>query len=140
MKDIRPAIRSLLLADATVNGMVGGNRIYPIRLPQGQRLLSIVYNRVTERAEMDMAGWAGFGNAQMQIDSWADNPDSSTQLADAIFDVMTGFKGDIAYGSNSPQSAVTVGGIMFVAGREDYDNEAQLFRMSRDYMVWFYQR
>jgi hypothetical protein len=130
MKDVRPALRSLLLSDAAISAMVGGIRIFPLVLPQGEKELSVVYNRISELTSYEMAGPSGLFVTRMQIDVWAMRTDLAIPLADAIYDKIGGFRGI--------QDDVTFHGIFMVGGREDFDN--LLYRMSRDYLIWFWDR
>ena len=137
MKDIRPALRSYLLADSTVFGLVGGVRIYPVLMPQGQFSPSIVYNRITETTFYNMAGPAGMIQSIMQLDAWARSQDGAVALADAVHDRLSGQRGTITWGANSPLDEVVTRGVFSVNAREDYDAVAEMFRMSRDYQVWY---
>lgn len=137
MKDVRPALRSLLLADPTVNGMVGGTRIYPIVMPQGMRSPSVVYQRITGTYLYGMDGSAGVQQNTIQFDSIAESADAATNLANAVHDVLAGFKGQVSYGSNSPQGFVVFQGMFRTNERDLYDGVTQLFRISRDFAIWF---
>lgn len=140
MKDIRPALRSFLLGDPTVSSLVGGVRIHAVRLPQGQRNPSIVYNRVSEGADYTNDGDSGLTQARIQVDAWATHQDSAVELADAVYNRLTGHRGTVAFGSGSPQDEIAVRGVFLQQGREDYDSTAELYRMSRDYLVWYAHR
>jgi hypothetical protein len=137
MKNIRAAVRALLLADSTVNSLVGGVRIHVVRLPQGQKDPSIVFNRINETGDYHMQGDSRLAQTRIQLDAWATRNDSACQLADAAYEVMTGFAGDVVWGSNSPTETVTIMGTFLDQGREDFDQVAELFRMSRDYIVFY---
>jgi hypothetical protein len=131
VKDIRPALRSYLFGDPTVNGLVGGARIHHLRLPQDDVGPSIVFTKITEAADYHMAGGSGLVTMRMQFDAWAQNADAATQLANAMFDRLSGAKGVI--GTDS----VDVQGIYVVNGRDDYDGVTKLYRVSRDYLIWY---
>jgi hypothetical protein len=137
MKDVRPALRLFLLADVTVSGLVGGTRIFPIKMPQGEKSDSVVYHRVTETADYHMQGSSGLAQARIQIDAWSTRPDGASQLANAVHDRLSGHAGDFSFGASSPQDVLDFEAIFQVAGREDYDADADMFRMSRDYLVWY---
>ena len=130
MKDVRPAVCSILKSNPTVFSMVGnGKRIYPVQAPQGEVDPTIVYHRITEGADYHMAGFSGLLATRMQIDFWAQRPDLAEQLALAAEDTMSGFK--------VPQDGVDIQGIFVVNGREDYDGTVSLFRRSHDYEIWY---
>jgi hypothetical protein len=137
MKDIRPAIRQILLNNATVSGLVGGSRVYPILLPQGITSPSVVYFLVTEDTTYNMRSSDNLISARYQIDGWALTADLSAQLGDACFDALSGFRGVVAYGSNSPQSTVNIHGVFHDIGRDEYDSTAKLFARRRDYFFKF---
>jgi len=129
MKDIRPALRTFLLDDAAVSALVGGERIYVVRLPQNKVEPSLVFFMVTEFADYRMNGDSGLIHARMQFDAWAQNADASSELARAVYDRLSG--------AVDLMSGIDVCGIFAQTGREDYDNEAKMFRTSRDFMVWY---
>jgi hypothetical protein len=133
MKDIRLALRSFLLADASIAAAVGV-RVYPIKLPQGTTAVSIVYNRISGGGDYHLQGLSGFAHHRFQIDAWASTANAATSLADLIRDRIDGYRGDM--GTDSPP-VVTVHGIFMADQREDYDDEAKLHRMSRDYFIDF---
>lgn len=129
MKDIRPALRDYLLADPTVSGLVGGYRIHHARLPQDQVEPSVVYTKVSETGDYHLQGDSGLGQLRMQIDSWAQDSDSATVLANAVYDRLTGAK-DVV-------DSVNIKGVFLANGRDDYDSLTQLFRISRDFIIWY---
>lgn len=133
MKDIRPALRTYLLDDPVINGLVGGGRIHHIRLPQDQVEPSVVYVKVSETADYHLQGDSGLGQCRMQLDSWAQNADAATELANAVYDRLTGARDIITVGSDF----VNLRGAFLANGRDDYDATAQLYRVSRDFILWY---
>src|SRR5262245_59747961 len=133
MKDIRPALRTFLLNDPTVNGLVGGYRIHKARLPQDQVEPSVVYIKVSETGDYHLAGDSGLGQVRMQIDSWAQNSDAATELANAVYDRLTGARDTVDFDSQF----INLRGVFLANGRDDYDEITQLFRASRDFILWY---
>jgi hypothetical protein len=133
MKDIRPALRSFLLGYSPISSLVG-ERVFPIKLPQGTTADSIVYNRISGVGDYHLQGLSGFANNRIQIDAWASTADKATTLADLIRDRIDGYRGEM--GTDSPPS-ITVHGVFMAGQMEDYDDEAKLHRMSRDYFINF---
>jgi len=129
MKDVRIAIRQMLLADPTVNSLVGGSRIHPVQLPQGQVEPSVVYFRATELEDYHLQGTSGLNESRFQFDSWAQTTDQANNLAGAVHDRLSGFRGVV--------SAVEMCGVRLAHGGEDYDTVAKLFRSRRDYFIWY---
>jgi len=136
MKDARPALRALLLSSPAVTAICG-QRIFPAQLPQGERRPSVVMNRTAGVFNYQMQGSGLLQQNLYQLDSIAETPDQADALASAVYDVLTGFRGDVAYGSNSPQSFVTFQGIFASNIRDLYDSVTQLNRLARDFLVWF---
>jgi hypothetical protein len=133
MKDIRPALRTYLLADAVVSGMVGGVRIHYGRLPQGQTEPSVVFNKITELGDYVMTGDSGLNQSRMQFDAWAQTASQAVNLGNAVYDRITGAKGNFAGDSET----LEVRGIFLANGDDSYDAAAQLYRQRRDYLVWY---
>lgn len=143
MKDIRAALRSILIADAAVAAAVStGNspdlyRIYPSVLPQGITRASIVQNLVSETVGYFMQGDDGLFQARVQIDAWALTPDLAVSLSGLVFERLSGFSGTITYGSNSPLDSMTVRAVFHDQGRDDYDNTVKMYVRRRDYLIWY---
>ncbi|RJP54169.1 MAG: DUF3168 domain-containing protein [Anaerolineaceae bacterium] len=137
MKDIRPALRALMLADADVSTAVGGSRIYPDILPQGVTLPSVVTNLITELTDYHMQGASGLAQVRIQVDCWALTQDIAVDLANKVKDVLSAFAGTVLYGSSSPQTSIVIQGIFADQGRDDYDSVSKLFTRRRDYFVWY---
>jgi hypothetical protein len=133
MKDIRSALRTFLLADPAVSSLVGGQRIYPIRLEQDQTEPSVVYVKVSETGDYHMEGDSGLGQVRMQVDSWAERADVASELANAVYDRLSGARDTVTVGSDF----VNIKGAFLANGRDDYDNIAKLYRISRDFIVWY---
>lgn len=140
LADLRVGLRAWLLDDATISAAVGGTRIYPIKLPQGQMLASIVYSRISGQGDHHMEGPSGLNRARVQIDCWASTVDAADLLARQVKERIDGYRGSILWGEDSPAEAIVVQGIFFDGEREDWDDAAQMYRASKDYIVWFAER
>jgi hypothetical protein len=138
MKDIRGALRTILASDPAVNALCAG-RIYPVRLKQGDRGPSIVYHRVTALFDYEMDGPSGLVQSLMQIDSVAALEDAATQLGNAVHDVLTGFRGQVLFGSNSPQTSITIHGIFNTTERDVFDSVTEMVALQRDYQIWYWE-
>jgi hypothetical protein len=137
--DLRPALAAYLLAGSSVAAKVGGSRIYPVILPQGERNPSIVYNRITAQGDHHMTGPSGLAMVRMQIDAWAAKQDDADALARAIKARIDGFRGVMGDGVQDV-TPVTVQGVFFDSARDDYHADAEMFRVSQDFRVWYAER
>jgi len=140
LADIRFGLVDLLTSNSSINAIVQG-RIYPVNMKQGETRDSIVYTRISEFEGYHMVAPSGLVSARFQFDAWSKSTDSAQVLADLVKEQLGGFAGQIALDANSPSTDyVNVRGIFLVNGRDDYDPEAQMHRMSRDYFVWYADR
>lgn len=143
MKDLRPAFRALLLSDAAILAAVttsGVSRIFPGILPQGETRPSVVQNLITEGSGYHMRGDDGLIQVRVQVDCWALTQDLAVNLANLVFDRLTGFSGSVVFGSDSPQQEIVVRGVFHDQGRDDYDPVPKLFDRRRDYLIWYAAR
>ena len=129
----------LLTSNASINGIVAG-RIFPVKMKQGETRDSIVYNRITELETYEMLGPSGLVSARFQFDAWSRSADNAMLLANLVKEQFGGFAGQIMFDPPSPSNYVNVQLVELINGRDDYDNEAQMYRMSRDYSVWYGDR
>lgn len=139
MKDLRPGLFAFLRDDAAIGPLVtagGIARIYPVRLPQGIKLASIVYARISGQGDYVMTGPSGLVRPRYQLDSWAPTIDAASTLADLIKGALDGFTGAIGTGAN----AVEVQGVFIADEREDYDDIAQMYCVSRDFFIHHEER
>lgn len=130
MKDIRPALREFLLGDSTIVGLVVA-RVFPTVLPQGTKLASIVYTRISGAGDYHMQGASGYVRPRIQIAAWAKDPDAAVTLANAVKTRLDGYSGDMGSGSN----LVKVQGVFLLDEREMYDDQVQMFGVMRDFAI-----
>lgn len=128
MRDFRPALRTLLTQDAAVAAIVAA-RVYPIRLPQSIKDASIVYNRIDEETSYNMAGSSEVERVRVQVDSISTVVGQAATLANVVCDRLSGFRGTV--------DGVEFLGMFKAGGREDYDAGMEMYRVSRDYNIWY---
>lgn len=130
MKDVRKALRSYILGDAAIVALVV-DRVYAIKIPQGEPPPSIVITRISGPGDYHLQGPSGLISLRVQVDAWAKTADAAAALANLIKDRIDGYRGAMGTGAN----IVTVRGVFVADLREDYDDTAQLFRAGRDFFI-----
>lgn len=138
--DLRPALRAFLLGDSAVNAAVGGKRIYPLKLPQGELLPSLVLVLVSGAGDHTMQGASGLARPRYQVDAWAQTLDLASALKILTKGRLDGYAGPMAWTADAITTTVNVQGCFFESEREDYDAVAKLYRSSADYLIWFEER
>jgi hypothetical protein len=131
MKDVRPALRAFLLGDTTLSGLVGGARVFPTVLPQGTKLASVVYTRISGQGDYHMQGRSGYVRPRIQVAAWAPKADDAIVLANVVKDRIDGYSGVMGSGG----AAVNVQGVFQSDEREMYDDTVQMFGVMRDYFI-----
>lgn len=137
--DIRVGLRAYLLDDAGI-AVIVGTRVYPIIMPQGVVQPSIVYTRVSGVGDNHMEGPSGLSRPRFQVDCWAQSIDVAVTLANLVKERIDGFRGTWLWGEDSPAEGIVVQGVFYAMEREDFDSEAGMYRVSRDYFVWQAER
>lgn len=137
--DVRFGLVELITSNASINAIIAG-RIYPVKMKQGETRDSIVYTRITEFESLTYVGPTGLVSARYQFDVWSQSATSATTLALLVKEQFGGYRGQIAFDPPSPANYVNVQLIEVINGRDEYDNEAQMYRVSKDYFVWYEER
>jgi hypothetical protein len=127
--DLRPALRAFLLADAPISAAVGGARIFPVVLQQGERGASLVYNLVSEATDYHLRGPSGLVQVRMQIDAYAPTPNDAWNLAGLVKGRLSGYRGLMG--------SITVQGVFADVARADYHDGPKLHRVNRDFMIHY---
>jgi hypothetical protein len=133
--DLRPELRTFLLADATISTAVAGSRVHPVILPQGTNgpaVPALVYNTISEITDHVTTGASGLVMVRLQLDAYAATPNEADALARAVKDRIDGYRGVMG--------AVAVQGVFAENARTDYQSDSKLFRSGRDFVVWYAER
>ena len=135
--DARIGLVELLTSNVSINAIIDG-RVFPVVMRQGETRDSIVYNRITELEALTMLGPCGLISVRYQFDAWSRSAEGAVILADLVKEQFGGYRGRITL--DPPLTYVDVQLIELINGRDDFDNEAKMYRMSRDYYVWYEDR
>lgn len=106
---------------ALVNG--GSLTAYPDAAPEGVTYPVVVFQFVAGHDEVYLDGYAGLVNRLVQIDAYADDPDT----ADALIETV---KTRLAAASAFRVAAVNV------SGADPFDDDAKMYRASREFSLW----
>ncbi len=134
--DLRLGLRAFLLADNDISSAVGDERVFPLKMPQGETGASIVYTRISGQGDYHMGGPSGLARPRFQIDCWAPTIDAAVVLGNLVKARIDGYRGPMPYGDASPQASIDVQGVFMDNEFEGYDDAAKLYRASRDYLIW----
>lgn len=126
--DAFAALRTFLLADAAISSAVGGARIYPVKMPQGETGASIVMTRISSVGDHHNEGATLLARVRYQIDCYALTFGGSADLALAVKESLDGYRGTMG--------SVPVKGVFFDSERDGYEPETEFYRVSQDYIVW----
>lgn len=148
LQDFRVGLRAYLLDDATIAAAIDSGasasrryRLFPVTLPQGEVRTSIVYSRISGQGDHHMEGASGLNRTRVQIDCWAQTADAADSLARLVKERIDGYRGSMLWGEDSPAEAIVVQGIFYESEREDWEKgPPELYRSSKDYIVWFEER
>lgn len=117
--NVEQEIKTLLLADVTVSGLIV-DRLYPMIMPQGVTLPALSYQRVATVPVNDLEGSQNHEWIRVQVDCWANNYSGVKTLATAVRAAML---------------LTPIYGILLTQ-IDDYENEEKIFRVILDFNVW----
>lgn len=128
MTNIAQGLKTFVLADATVAGLVGA-RMYSTKTPQNPTTPYIRYGLQSGQSFNSTDGPSGLENPVFQIDAIADTYAGAVALYDAIRLRLNGYKGDMG--------GVDVHGVFLVRQYDlPYDEPTELSGRSADYQIW----
>lgn len=123
------ALRSMLLADAAVSGLVG-TRIYAGRLPQSHEYPAVTIDPVTEDDNNTLNSVGGLRWMRIEINAWALTYAEVNTLHKAVNTALNGSKG--LFNGIDIRSVTSMSG-----GRYFYEDSVEAHRRLRDYSVWY---
>jgi hypothetical protein len=131
LKDIRSGLRTFLLANGAVAALVS-TRVYPIKIPQGEKNASLVYNEISGQGDHHMQGASGLVSVRMQIGAWAQTADAAHALFLTTKYALDGYGGLMG--------SVDVQGVFIESWRDIDDTTANLRGKVADYIIWYAER
>ena len=139
---IEKAIRSILVADATVTALVG-TRIYKDLMPQHPTLPLLVLKKIDKRTGLTLGrDAAGMNRIRMQVDCWAADTDGVAgadivrTLAEAVNGADNqGPRGPL-HGYHGQSEGVRIKDLVLLVERAtEFEPDTKLHRVSADYEV-----
>jgi hypothetical protein len=135
---IEKGLRDLLCNDDTVGPMVGGclspfspgQRVRPILLPEGSNYPAIVYLVTATSPLTSMDGVNALQMKRFQIDCYGANAVAAKSLAQAVHNLLDGFRGVLSEGT-LVQSCLPNQDV------DTFDFDPQVFRIMCDFNVRF---
>lgn len=122
-------------ADDDINNRTG-ERIYPMRAPQGVRGELIILQEITNTPAYTLQREAGVHDKIVQIDCYAATPRAAESLAELVRMRLSGFRGEI--GTTTPVDVescrIISSGPETERPRDDSDNWIHRYRM--DFAMW----
>lgn len=130
---VEDAIRTILLADGTVSGLVG-TRIRPHAAHPSDDYPYIVYFRISTRHIESFDGSAGLAGARIQVQCWDETFSTVQTLSNAIRAVLQGYSGTVG--------GDVIQGISILDELDDFEppvkkTERGVHASAIDALVWF---
>jgi hypothetical protein len=104
-----------------------GDRVYPHRLPRDATLPALTYSRVDTVRPRSHSGPSGLPTPRIQLDVWANDPDSADAIAEALRIRLDGYRGQMG--------DVPVGSVELVGDSDADDAETGLYRRILDVAI-----
>lgn len=129
MPNLEAALFDYLTADPGIAGLVG-DRIFPLRGPEGVQLSYIAWQRVgaqrlyTYDDFEDTSAWV---RARIQFSCWAVSSIEAMRVGEAVLLALSGYDGDMA--------GQLVGSSFAVLEMDDYEPATRLYRRILDFSI-----
>ena len=129
---LEKAVRSILIADATVTGLVS-SRVYPQRRPQGTAVPAIVYQNIFEETNEALATQGGIKRTRLSVEVFDNTYGATKTLRNAVVSALINYTGTTqgeTINSLRLESAVDIDESKDPAGDFGY------FRTILDFVIW----
>ena len=133
MPDIGGTVRTIMLADGTVSGLVG-TRVYSDVLTQNATTPAITYKVVDTVTNDVLAGIADVSRARIQVDCYGVTRPAANTLADAVRLALHGHEHTATGGQYVLDITLPSGEVYLVNEPED-GTDKRRFINSQDFMV-----
>jgi gamma-glutamyltranspeptidase len=129
---LEKAVRSILIADSTVTGLVA-SRVYPQRRPQGTAVPAIVYQNVFQATNEALATQGGIKRTRLSVEVFDKTYGATKTLRNAVESALINYTGTTegeTIDSLRLESAVDIDETNEPAGDFGY------FRTILDFVIW----
>lgn len=123
---IEKAVYELLAGDSVIFSAVG-SRLYPHVKTGKAPAPYIVYTQVTGNPSVTISAADGQQSSTLQVDVYDEDPSNCRAYADMVKNALHKFSGT--------QSGVAIQYILMQSQRPDYDQEAELHRMTLEFIA-----
>jgi hypothetical protein len=130
---IETAIRTILLADATVSGLVA-TRVYSGTMPQRGTFPLITLKKVDKLSDLTLDDAVGPNVLRVQVDCWAQTVDGARALAVAVNGSDDQSTQGPLHGYSGTSGGLRVNLLRLLVERStEFESDTQLYRVSADY-------
>jgi len=123
-----------------LKNLAGGN-VFAMRAKKGQQPPFIIFQRLDSERWRSINGPSGVAKPTVQIDCYDSGYYAAKNLSAQVEQLLDGFAGTVAYGSDSPQATVKITGLTLQNDLDIFDetDEPYLFRSSSKFTVTYEQ-
>lgn len=129
MPALEQALFTYLSDDPGIASLVG-DRIYPVRLPEGCVLPAVAWQRISARrlyTHDSFDDTAAFVQARVQFSCWATTALEAIRIGEALLLALSGYGGDMA--------GELIGSSMADLELDDYEPQHKLYRRIVDFLI-----
>jgi len=130
MPKLEVALTSYLTADGSEVAAMVGDRVFPVKVPEGAKLPCISWRRVSASRQYTHDPYDttdAWVTARVQFSCWATTPLDAIKVGEAVMLALSGYEGDMA--------GQLIGSSDGVLEMDDYQTEQKLFRRVVDFII-----
>lgn len=131
MGKLDTALFDYLTTDPGFESLVG-DRLFPIRIPEGAGLPAVTYARVSAQRTPDYDPFDvthAFVRARMQFNCWSRLAEEAMEIGEAVLLALSGYGGDMG--------GQLVGATFAVLEQDTYEGISKLYRRSLDFIILY---
>lgn len=112
-----------------------GDRVFPMRIPQGETLPCLTYQRISTPRVLthQSSGATGdLAHPRFQFDAWAPTQKTAKLVTDQVRAALNGKTGSIGTAPNN----ITIRAALVDGETPEFDPETEIYRSRSEFIIW----
>lgn len=116
-----------LLTDDPDFAAIAGDRVFPLRIAQGEDLPAVAYQTISNRPTNCKEGDGGLDRKRLQINIYSEDYDLQEELSEITRSILTSFSGTV--------EGVRIADITYETETDLHNDEGQIYFKAQEFLI-----